>query len=140
MAPRRAGTSTSASCWVAAACLSVPALTTPSQAERAAPMTSRPRKTAKSSPIRRSTSFISARGRGCGAGVRARRGGRERLRRGGRYRRGRRRGRHRGDRGRRGGGRGGHGGLGDDRGHGARRERGGRLAAVGHDLLGVVAG
>ena len=101
IAPRRAGTIRSASCWVAAACLSVPALTTPSQAARAAPMTSSDRKTAKSSPIRRSISFISA-GRGRrGAGVRwPVRGGRERLGRRGRGGRGRdrRRGRDGGGR------------------------------------------
>ena len=58
IAPRRAGTMTSDSCWVAAASLRVFALTTPSHAARPAPTTSSDRKTANSSPIRRSISFI----------------------------------------------------------------------------------
>ncbi len=64
IAPRRAGTTTSDFCWVAAARLSDGPRTTPSQPARAAPKASRTRKTPKSSPIRRSTS---ATGYPCGA-------------------------------------------------------------------------
>src|SRR4051794_3080227 len=48
----------SASCWVAAARLRPPALTTPSQAAFVAPIASRARKAANSSPMRRSISDI----------------------------------------------------------------------------------
>src|SRR5215203_3445640 len=111
IAPRRAGTIRSASCWVAAARLSVPALTTPSQAAFPAPMTSSPRKTAKSSPIRRSISFMSGRRRRAGA----RGGGRDRL----------------------GGGLGGLAGDGGDR---PGEDPGRRVPARGHQLAGRLAG
>src|SRR4051812_16536108 len=48
----------SASCWVAAARLRPPALTTPSQAAFVAPIASRARKAANSSPMRRSINDI----------------------------------------------------------------------------------
>src|SRR4051794_8057949 len=54
--PRRAGTSIVASCWVTAARLSVPALTTPSQAAFIEPRARRARKAAKRRPMRRSIS------------------------------------------------------------------------------------
>src|SRR4051812_6141202 len=69
--PRRAGSVTSASCWVTAARLSVPAFTTPSQAAFVAPRAKRAKKVAKSRPMRRSisrTGLALAGGRG-GAGV-----------------------------------------------------------------------
>src|SRR6478735_5881070 len=53
--PRWAGTWMSASCWVTAARLSVPAFTTPSQAALLTPSTRRARNVAKSRPMRRST-------------------------------------------------------------------------------------
>src|SRR3954465_11380686 len=144
--PRRAGTSIVASCWVTAARLSVPALTTPSQAAFIEPRARTARKAANRRPMRRSisrTGLALRRRRRDGAG---RRGGRGRDRRrpgdgglrGGRGRRGgggggggsRRGGPRRGGR-RRGGLRGGARGRRPRGGRGHRRRRRHRRAGAG---------
>src|SRR4051812_33779945 len=152
IAPRSAGTTTCATCWVAAALRSASARTTPSQPARIAASASRPRKTAKRRPIRRSISRtpLTLRlggGRGCGpAGGRRDRGcrggdrRRGRRRGTGRARRGRRRrgGRHRDGRGGGGGGRGGRRRRRDRRrggGGGGRGGRRGRHQRAGHDTV-----
>src|SRR4051794_9008547 len=137
IAPRSAGTTTCASCWVAAALRSASARTTPSQPARTAASARRPRKTAKRRPIRRSISRTrSALRRGGGRGHGPARGWcggsrRRRDRGGGRGGGGgRRRGRGRA---RRGGGRRGGGGRG--RGGGGRRGRRGGHQRARHDAV-----
>src|SRR3954447_3147344 len=139
--PRRAGTSIVASCWVTAARLSVPALTTPSQAAFIEPRAKRARKAAKRRPMRRSisrTGLALRRRRRVGAGRRGGRG-RDRRRRGdGGLRRGRGRrggGRRRGGR-RRGGRRGGGRGRRRRGGGGHRRRRRHRRAGAGRPRRG----
>src|SRR3954465_14955966 len=114
IAPRSAGTTTCATCWGAGALRGGAARPTPSQPARIGASASRPRKTAKRRPIRRSISRtrLALRlggGSGCGPGRGGRgrgrrgggRGGRGRGRRGGELRGGRRRCRARARRGRR---------------------------------------
>src|SRR3954462_9599963 len=158
IAPRSAGTVTCASCWVAATLRRASARTTPSQPARIAASASRPRKTAKRRPIRRSISRtpLALRlggGRDCGpAGGGRDRGCRRGDRRGGRRRgtgRGRRRRGGRRRDGRRGRGGGGGGGRRRDRrrgggggGRGGRRGRhqgAGHHPVVGHELARCVA-